>query len=51
MIYEYKNRACEPANFIFSENWKKYKHLSMFLWQSFVLHPGKIDHMFLETLN
>lgn len=51
MIYEYKNRACELANFIFSENWRKYSHLSMFLWQSFVLHQRKIDPLFLETLN
>lgn len=44
----------EPVNladFIFSENWKKEKHLSMFLCQSFVLHQSKIDHMFLEALN
>jgi len=48
-MYEYKNRACELVNF--SENWKKYKYLSMFLWQSFVLPQCKTDPVFSETVN
>lgn len=53
-LLRYMSTKPEPVNladFIFSENWKKEKLLSMFLCQSFVLHQSKIDHMFLEALN